>query len=72
MRHGPVDVLVDNAGLMAVPHRRTAHGFEMQIGTTFLGHFALTGLLLPQLTDRVVTLPSTLTDVGPDVASSTT
>jgi NAD(P)-dependent dehydrogenase (short-subunit alcohol dehydrogenase family) len=54
----PVDVLVNNAGLMAVPLRRTADGFEMQTGTNFLGHFALTGLLLPQLTDRIVTLSS--------------
>lgn len=54
----PVDVLVNNAGLMAVPFRRTADGFEMQTGVNFLGHFALTGLLLPRLTDRVVTLSS--------------
>jgi NAD(P)-dependent dehydrogenase (short-subunit alcohol dehydrogenase family) len=52
------DVLVNNAGVMAVPERRTADGFEMQIGTNYLGHFALTGLLLPKLTDRVVTLSS--------------
>src|SRR5689334_15079567 len=50
----PVDVLVNNAGLMAVPEQRTADGFEMQIGTNFLGHFALTGLLLPRISDRVV------------------
>ncbi|GAA3223164.1 oxidoreductase [Pseudonocardia petroleophila] len=60
----PVDVLVNNAGLMAVPHRRTADGFEMQIGTNFLGHFALTGLLLPRLTDRVVTLSSAAHRLG--------
>jgi NAD(P)-dependent dehydrogenase (short-subunit alcohol dehydrogenase family) len=53
-----VDVLVNNAGVMAIPLRRTADGFEMQIGTNFLGHFALTGLLLPKLSDRVVTISS--------------
>ncbi|KQM14899.1 short-chain dehydrogenase [Plantibacter sp. Leaf171] len=53
-----VDVLVNNAGVMAVPERRTADGFEMQIGTNFLGPFALTGLLLDRITTRVVTLSS--------------
>jgi NAD(P)-dependent dehydrogenase (short-subunit alcohol dehydrogenase family) len=53
-----VDVLVNNAGVMAVPLRRTADGFELQIGTNHLGHFALTNLLLPRLTDRVVTVAS--------------
>lgn len=53
-----VDVLVNNAGVMAVPLARTVDGFEMQLGTNFLGHFALTGLLLPRITDRVVTLSS--------------
>ena len=60
----PVDVLVNNAGLMAVPSRRTVDGFEMQIGTNFLGHFALTGLLLPRITDRVVTLSSLVHRLG--------
>jgi NAD(P)-dependent dehydrogenase (short-subunit alcohol dehydrogenase family) len=55
---GPVDVLINNAGVMAVPKRRTADGFELQIGTNFLGHFALTALLLPKLRDRVVTVTS--------------
>jgi NAD(P)-dependent dehydrogenase (short-subunit alcohol dehydrogenase family) len=53
-----LDVLVNNAGVMAVPLQRTADGFELQIGTNFLGHFALTGLLLPRIADRVVTLSS--------------
>lgn len=57
---GPLDVLVNNAGLMAVPQQRTADGFELQLGTNHLGHFALTNLLLPVLTDRVVTVSSGL------------
>lgn len=61
---GPVDVLINNAGLMAIPEQRTADGFEMQVGTNFLGHFALTGLLLDVLTDRVVTLSSAAHRMG--------
>ncbi len=57
-------MLVNNAGVMAVPHKRTADGFEMQFGTNFLGPFALTGLLLPQVRDRVVTLSSFVHHVG--------
>lgn len=53
-----VDVLINNAGVMAIPHGVTADGFEAQIGTNHLGHFALTNLLLPKLTDRVVTVSS--------------
>ena len=59
-----IDVLVNNAGVMAVPKSRTADGFEMQIGTNFLGHFALTGQLLPKLRDRVVTLSSPAHRIG--------
>jgi NAD(P)-dependent dehydrogenase (short-subunit alcohol dehydrogenase family) len=54
----PVDLLINNAGVMALPLRRTADGFEMQIGTNHLGHFALTGLLLDRVRDRVVTVSS--------------
>ncbi|TDC56107.1 SDR family NAD(P)-dependent oxidoreductase [Actinomadura sp. KC345] len=63
-RHGDaaLDILVNNAGVMAIPSRRTADGFEMQFGTNHLGHFALTGLLLPALRStpsaRVVTVTS--------------
>ena len=61
---GPIDVLVNNAGIMAVPFARTVDGFESQYGTNFLGPFALTGLLLPQVTDRVVTLSSGVHRMG--------
>ncbi|MET0146580.1 MAG: oxidoreductase [Ilumatobacteraceae bacterium] len=57
---GDLDVLLNNAGVMAIPHQRTADGFEMQFGTNHLGHFALTNLLLPSITDRVVTISSTV------------
>jgi hypothetical protein len=62
-RHRALHILCNNAGVMALPYRRTADGFEMQFGTNHLGHFALTGLLLPCLLDtdaaRVVTVAST-------------
>ena len=54
----PIDVLINNAGVMAVPEGRTKDGFETQIGTNHLGHFALTGLLLDHVTDRVVQIAS--------------
>ena len=59
-----VDVLIDNAGIMAVPYAQTVDGFESQIGTNHLGHFALTNLLLPKVTDRVVTVSSMLHLLG--------
>jgi NAD(P)-dependent dehydrogenase (short-subunit alcohol dehydrogenase family) len=59
-----VDVLVNNAGVMALPKGRTVDGFERQIGTNHLGHFALTGLLLPKITGRVVTLSSYVHLIG--------
>jgi NAD(P)-dependent dehydrogenase (short-subunit alcohol dehydrogenase family) len=52
------DVLINNAGIMAASYALTVDGFESQIGTNHLGHFALTNLLLPKLTDRVVTVSS--------------
>jgi NAD(P)-dependent dehydrogenase (short-subunit alcohol dehydrogenase family) len=60
--HRRLDVLVNNAGIMAIPRRETSDGFEMQIGTNHLGHFALTGLLLGRLLSsepaRIVTVTS--------------
>ena len=60
---GPLDLLVNNAGVMTPPkYRETAEGHELQFGTNHLGHFALTGLLLPALlaapSPRVVTVAS--------------
>ncbi|RRR85385.1 oxidoreductase [Streptomyces sp. RP5T] len=60
--YGRLDLLVNNAGVMALPYGTTADGFETQFGTNHLGHFALTGLLLPTLLAtpgaRVVTVSS--------------
>jgi NAD(P)-dependent dehydrogenase (short-subunit alcohol dehydrogenase family) len=57
-----LDLLINNAGVMALPYGRTADGFETQFGVNHLGHFALTGLLLPKLLDtpgaRVVVVSS--------------
>ncbi len=54
----PIDLLINNAGIMIPPLSRTADGFELQFGTNHLGHFALTNLLLGHVTDRVVTVSS--------------
>ncbi|HSK50676.1 MAG TPA: oxidoreductase [Solirubrobacterales bacterium] len=67
--HDGLDLLVNNAGVMACsPRRETADGFEMQLGTNHLGHFALTGLLLGALEGRedarVVTVSSTAHKLG--------
>jgi NAD(P)-dependent dehydrogenase (short-subunit alcohol dehydrogenase family) len=59
-----LDLLVNNAGVMALPYGRTADGFETQFGVNHLGHFALTGLLMPRLREtpgaRVITVSSGL------------
>jgi len=54
----PFDVLINNAGVMNVAQGRTQDGFELQIGTNHLGHFALTNLLLPKIRERVVVVAS--------------
>ena len=63
-----LDRLINNAGVMALPFRQTVDGFEMQFGTNHLGHFALTGRLLPLLlaahAPRVVTVSSFMHRVG--------
>ena len=58
------DVLINNAGIMAVPYAETKDGFESQIGTNHLGHFALTNRLLPKVRDRVVTVSSMMHYMG--------
>jgi NAD(P)-dependent dehydrogenase (short-subunit alcohol dehydrogenase family) len=63
-----LDLLINNAGVMALPRRETPDGYEMQFATNHLGHFALTGLLLPALVarsrSRVVTVSSTAHRMG--------
>lgn len=66
--HDRIDLLINNAGVMGIPERRTADGFEMQFGTNHLGHFALTALLMPALlradAARIVTVTSTAHHMG--------
>jgi NAD(P)-dependent dehydrogenase (short-subunit alcohol dehydrogenase family) len=66
--HDGLDLLINNAGVMAPPRRTTADGFELQLGTNHLGHFALTGRLLDALQGRedarVVTLSSEAHRIG--------
>jgi NAD(P)-dependent dehydrogenase (short-subunit alcohol dehydrogenase family) len=63
-----LDVLLNNAGIMAVPYQQTADGFELQFGTNHLGHFALTGLLFELLMQtpgaRIVNVSSQAHRVG--------
>jgi NAD(P)-dependent dehydrogenase (short-subunit alcohol dehydrogenase family) len=66
--HETIDLLVNNAGVMGIPERRTVDGFEMQFGVDHLGHYALTARLLPALlsapASRVVTVTSTAHHMG--------
>jgi NAD(P)-dependent dehydrogenase (short-subunit alcohol dehydrogenase family) len=66
--HERVDMLINNAGVMGIPERRTVDGFEMQFGVDHLGHYALTALLMPALlradAARVVTVTSTAHHMG--------
>jgi NAD(P)-dependent dehydrogenase (short-subunit alcohol dehydrogenase family) len=61
-KYSSLDLLINNAGVMIPPYQKTEDGFELQFGTNHLGHFALTGLLMPLLTStpgsRVVTVSS--------------
>ncbi|WP_395244909.1 oxidoreductase [Agromyces sp. MMS24-K17] len=67
-RHGTIDLLVNNAGVMAMPEGRTEDGFETQLGIDHLGHWTFTALLLPSLlaahAARVVTVTSTAHHFG--------
>jgi NAD(P)-dependent dehydrogenase (short-subunit alcohol dehydrogenase family) len=67
-RHARLDVLINNAGLMALPYQKTVNGFETQLGVNHLGHFALTGLLLGlaarSAPSRVVTVSSLAHQMG--------
>lgn len=62
IRYNSLDILINNAGVLMPSYQKTRDGFELQFGTNHLGHFALTGLLLPLLKittgSRVVTISS--------------
>jgi NAD(P)-dependent dehydrogenase (short-subunit alcohol dehydrogenase family) len=66
--HARLDLLINNAGVMGTPYRQTADGFELQMATNHLGHFALTGLVLDRLLatarSRVVTVSSVAHRLG--------
>ena len=66
--HARLDLLINNAGVMGTPYRQTADGFELQMATNHLGHFALTGLLLDRIVtterSRIVTVSSHMHRMG--------
>ncbi|MFI5936764.1 SDR family NAD(P)-dependent oxidoreductase [Actinoplanes sp. NPDC051494] len=61
---GDLDILINNAGVMDIPAARTAQGLDLQTATNYFGPFLLTNLLLPRITDRVVTVSSQLHRFG--------
>jgi NAD(P)-dependent dehydrogenase (short-subunit alcohol dehydrogenase family) len=69
--HPKLDLLINNAGVMGIPERRTVDGFEMQFGTNHLGHWTLTALLMPALlagsASRIVTVTSSAHHIGRSV-----
>ena len=66
--HERIDLLINNAGLMGIPERKTVDGYEMQFGVDHLGHWSLTALLMPALVGadaaRIVTVTSTAHHMG--------
>jgi len=54
----PIDIVILNAGIMATPYRLSVDGFEMQLGTNHLGHFAFTGLIRSQIKERLISISS--------------
>jgi NAD(P)-dependent dehydrogenase (short-subunit alcohol dehydrogenase family) len=66
--HDRIDLLINNAGLMGIPERKTVDGYEMQFGVDHLGHWSLTALLMPALVSadaaRIVTVTSTAHHMG--------
>jgi NAD(P)-dependent dehydrogenase (short-subunit alcohol dehydrogenase family) len=66
--HERIDLLINNAGVMGIPQRKTADGYEMQFGVNHLGHWSLTALLMPALlhadSARIVTVTSTAHHIG--------
>jgi NAD(P)-dependent dehydrogenase (short-subunit alcohol dehydrogenase family) len=67
--HERIDLLINNAGVMYTPKSTTADGFELQMGTNHLGHFALTGLLLPRLLETAGSRVVSVSSVGHRIRS---
>ena len=67
--HPAITLLVNNAGVMATPFRRTVDGFELQMATNYLGHFLLTGLLAPALRAGAPSRIVNVTSSGPALSA---